>query len=156
MQTKIIDLKKGENQMLQVLKRNGTVEPFDIDKIKAAVREALVASKTEFTDDVLDLLVLRITSKAQEFIDSELMYVDIEKIQDCAEETLSESGFFKAAKEYILYREKHARVREITQTSLDYKDLVNKYLRIEDWRVKENSTVTYSIGGLILHNSGSV
>ncbi len=156
MKTLIVDLKKGENQMLQVLKRNGTAEPFDIDKIKTAVRQALVASKTEVTDDVLNLLVLRITSKAQKFVDNELMIVDIERIQDCAEEVLSESGFFKAAKEYILYREKHDRVRKITQTSLDYKDVVNSYIRVEDWRVKENSTVTYSIGGLILHNSGSV
>ncbi len=147
---------KGEMLMLQVQKRNGTVVEFDASVIKAAIKKAFDATRTDVTGDVLDLIVLRISAQIQPFIDKEIGVVDIERIQDAAEKVLAEAGYFDVAKEYILYRAQHARVREITKTVLDYKDLVNSYINESDWRVKENSTVTYSVGGLILHNSGSV
>jgi len=69
---------------------------------------------------------------------------------------LEQAGYTDAAKAYILYRKQREKLRTMKSTILDYKDVVNSYVKVEDWRVKENSTVTYSVGGLILSNSGAV
>ena len=69
---------------------------------------------------------------------------------------LSDAGYSDVAKEYILYRKQREKIRNLRSTFLDYKDLVNSYVNISDWRVKENSTITYSVGGLILSNSGAI
>ena len=66
------------------------------------------------------------------------------------------AGYDDVAKAYILYRKQREKVRNIGATMVNYKDIVNDYLSINDWRVKENSTVTYSVGGLILSNSGAI
>ena len=69
---------------------------------------------------------------------------------------LSESGYADVAKTYILYRKQREKIRNMKSTILDYKKLVDSYVKSTDWRVKENSTVTYSVGGLILNNSGAI
>ncbi|MDE6701635.1 MAG: ribonucleoside triphosphate reductase, partial [Acetatifactor sp.] len=80
----------------------------------------------------------------------------VEDIQDSVERVLGQAGYEEAAKAYILYRKQREKMRTMKSTILDYKDVVNSYVKVEDWRVKENSTVTYSVGGLILSNSGAV
>ena len=80
----------------------------------------------------------------------------MEEIQDSVERVLEQTGYTDVAKAYILYRKQREKIRNMNSTILDYKDVVNSYVKVEDWRVKENSTVTYSVGGLILSNSGAV
>ena len=80
----------------------------------------------------------------------------MEDIQDSVEQVLSEAGYADVAKAYILYRKQREKVRNVNSALLNYKELVDNYLQINDWRVKENSTVTYSVGGLILSNSGAI
>ena len=82
--------------------------------------------------------------------------ISVEEIQDCVEVVLIQANYTDVAKSYILYRKQHEKIRNATETLLDYKSTVNNYLNINDWRVKENSTVTYSVGGLILSNSGAI
>ena len=66
------------------------------------------------------------------------------------------SQYKNVAKAYILYRKQREKLRNMKSTILDYKDIVDSYVKNTDWRVKENSTVTYSVGGLILSNSGAI
>ena len=82
--------------------------------------------------------------------------IAVEDIQDSVEKVLSEAGYADVAKAYILYRKQREKVRNVNSALLNYKELVDNYLQINDWRVKENSTVTYSVGGLILSNSGAI
>ena len=82
--------------------------------------------------------------------------IHVEDIQDSVERVLGQAGYEEVAKAYILYRKQREKMRAMKSTILDYKDVVNSYVKVEDWRVKENSTVTYSVGGLILSNSGAV
>lgn len=140
--------------MYQVIKRDGRVVDFDLHKIKSAIQKAFDATHTNYTDEILDLLTLRVTAEFQESIKDDR--ISIESIQDSVEKLLSNAGYDNVAKAYILYRKKRESVRNVGQTVLDYKKTVNDYLKINDWRVKENSTVTYSVGGLILSNSGAV
>ena len=140
--------------MLYITKRNGIVEEFDLTKIKGAFKKALDATNIPENQDIVDLLALRTYSHiARNIKDNN---IDITDVQDICERVLIESGYAETAKAYILYRKKHDDVREIKKTLLDYKDIVNQYLDASDWRVKENSTVTYSVGGLILSNSGAI
>lgn len=140
--------------MYRVIKRDGRVVDFNLQKIKIAIQKAFDATETNYTDEILDLLTLRVTAEFQEFISEERIH--IEKIQDSVEKILSKTGYENVAKAYILYRKKRESLRNVSKTVLDYKKTVNDYLKINDWRVKENSTVTYSVGGLILSNSGAV
>ena len=82
--------------------------------------------------------------------------IGVEDIQDSVEKVLVQAGYDDVAKAYILYRRQHDKLRNVNKTMLDYKKLMDNYLNVADWRVKENSTVTYSVGGLILSNSGSI
>lgn len=140
--------------MYKVQKRDGKIKKFDINKIKGAIKLAFEAEKVEYTDDVLDLLALQVTSDFQNKIKDGI--INIEDIQDSVELVLTKAGYINVAKAYMTYRRFKAQLRGEKNTALDYKDLVNSYLNLEDWRVKENSTVTYSLGGLILNNSGSI
>lgn len=140
--------------MLQVIKRNGEAAAFDLTRINDAIMKAFRATGVEFTNDIVDLLALRVTADFQEKVKEG--QVHIEDVQDSVEKVLEQSGYAEAAKAYILYRKQREKMRTMTSTILDYKDVVNSYVKIEDWRVKENSTVTYSVGGLILSNSGAV
>ena len=140
--------------MYQVVKRDGKVAEFDISKISEAITKAFVALGKQYHPSVIDLISLHITSDFEGKIKDGK--ISVEEIQDSAEKVLSESGYADVAKAYILYRRQREKVRNINATLLNYKDLVNNYLKINDWRVKENSTVTYSVGGLILSNSGAI
>ena len=140
--------------MYQVTKRDGTVAEFNIIKISAAITKAFDALGKQYHPSVMDMLALRTTADFEDKIRDGL--VSVEDIQDSVEKVLSEAGYADVAKAYILYRKQREKVRNINSTVLDYKDLVDNYLQINDWRVKENSTVTYSVGGLILSNSGAI
>lgn len=140
--------------MYRVIKRDGSTVDFDISKISSAIKKAFIGCKKDYTNDVVDLIALRVTSDFQDKIEDDK--IDVEDIQDSVEKVLSEAGYADVSKAYILYRKQRENVRNISATTLDYKSLVNSYLNALDWRVKENSTVTYSIGGLILSNSGAI
>ena len=140
--------------MYQVVKRDGKVVDFHIDKISTAITKAFEALNKEFHPNVIDLIALRVTSDFESKVQEGK--VTVEDIQDSVEKVLSEAGYADVAKAYILYRRQREKVRNINSTLLNYKDLVDNYLKINDWRVKENSTVTYSVGGLILSNSGAI
>ena len=140
--------------MFQVVKRDGEVADFKLGKINQAIQKAFDATEKEYSDDMLDLLALRVTSDFQNKIVKEK--VSVEDIQDSVENVLIQAGYSDVAKAYILYRKQREKIRNMKSTILDYKEIVNSYVKVEDWRVKENSTVTYSVGGLILSNSGAV
>ncbi len=140
--------------MLQVQKRSGDFVPFDLKKIESAIGKAFTAEHKEVTPDVLELLALRVTSNFSKKVKNEI--VTVEDIQDSVEVVLIQTGFVDVAKSYMDYRTKRAAIRQVKSTTLDFKNVVDSYLKVADWRVKENSTVTYSVGGLILSNSGAV
>ncbi|MCR5283135.1 MAG: ribonucleoside triphosphate reductase [Lachnospiraceae bacterium] len=140
--------------MLNLVKRNATVAEFDLNRIKDAIMKAFVATDMQYTNDIIDLLALRVTADFQEKVKDN--QIDIEAVQDSVERVLEQTGYTDVAKAYILYRKQREKLRTMKSTILDYKDVVNSYVKVEDWRVKENSTVTYSVGGLILSNSGAV
>ena len=140
--------------MIQVIKRDGEVAEFNLSKITEAIKKAFKATNKDYTEEILQLLSLRVTSDFQSKMKDGK--IDVEQIQDSAEHVLEETGYTDVAKAYILYRKQRERIRNMKNTILDYKDVVNGYVKIEDWRVKENSTVTYSVGGLILSNSGAI
>ena len=140
--------------MINVLKRDGQVAEFNLGKINSAITKAFKATEKYYTDDIINLLALRVTADFQNKIKDNLIHV--EDIQDSVEKILEQTGYTDVAKAYILYRKNREKMRNMKSTILDYKELVNSYVKEEDWRVKENSTVTYSVGGLILHNSGSI
>ena len=139
---------------MKVIKRDGTKVDFNIQKIVNAISKAFVAQNTPVDQSVLQLIALRAIAHVQPKIKDDS--VSVEDIQDSVEAVLSECGFTDVAKAYILYRKNREKIRNMKSTILDYKEVVNGYLKEEDWRVKENSTVTYSVGGLILSNSGAI
>lgn len=136
------------------MKRDGEIADFNLNKIKDAIAKAFGATQKESNDDIIGLLALRVTADFQEKIANSQIHV--EDIQDSVEEVLEQAGYTEVAKAYILYRKQREKMRNMKSTILDYKEVINKYVKVEDWRVKENSTVTYSVGGLILSNSGAV
>ena len=140
--------------MYRVVKRDEKVVDFNLEKISSAIRKAFEACQKEYVEDVINLLSLRVTSDFADKVKDEK--ITVEEIQDSVEKTLSEAGYPDVAKAYILYRKQREKARSISKTMLDYKSLVDSYVNAIDWRVKENSTVTYSVGGLILSNSGAV
>ena len=140
--------------MYQVTKRDGTAATFEIGKISAAITKAFQALDKQFHPSVIDLLALRVTADFEPKVRDGR--IAVEDIQDSVEKVLSEAGYADVAKAYILYRKQREKVRNVNSALLNYKDLVDDYLQINDWRVKENSTVTYSVGGLILSNSGAI
>ena len=140
--------------MFKVVKRDGEVASFDIGKITNAIEKAFKATDKQFNTDIIELLGLRVTADFQNKIKDSL--IDVESIQDSVENVLVQAGYADVAKAYILYRKQREKIRNMKSTILDYKEIVDSYVKVEDWRVKENSTVTYSVGGLILSNSGAV
>ena len=140
--------------MIQVLKRDGSRVGFTLSKINDVIMKAFTATHMKYNDDIVDLLALRVTADFQSKVRDGAIYV--EDIQYSVEKVLGQAGYEEVAKAYILYRKQREKMRAMKSTILDYKDVVNSYVKVEDWRVKENSTVTYSVGGLILSNSGAV
>jgi len=127
----------------KIKKRNGEVVNFDASKITNAIFKAGQATG-EFGIDVAKKLTLRVLDIAIDIIGEKIPTV--EEIQDIVEEVLITSPYKKTAKAYIIYRDQHAKIREITtKASLD---LVDQYLRKVDWRVNENSNMSFSLQGL--------
>ena len=140
--------------MYQIIKRDGKVVDFDLSKISGAIEKAFVAQNREFNSQIIDMLALNAVSDCEKkAVDGK---VDVESIQDSVEVTLQKMGYDDVAKAYILYRAQREKIRNMNSALLNYKSLVDSYVKVEDWRVKENSTVTYSVGGLILSNSGAI
>lgn len=140
--------------MYRVLKRDGVLVDFDVTKISNAIEKSFVGCNKQYHPSVIDMLALRTTSDFEDKIKDDV--ISVEDIQDSAEKILSEAGYADVAKAYILYRKQREKIRNVKNAMLNYKDIVDNYLKINDWRVKENSTVTYSVGGLILSNSGAI
>lgn len=140
--------------MISVVKRDGEIAEFSLNKITEAIKKAFRATGKEYNNEILELLSLRVTSDFQSKMDHG--NISVEQIQDSVEHVLEQTGYTEVAKAYILYRKQREKIRNMKNTILDYKDVVNSYVKVEDWRVKENSTVTYSVGGLILSNSGAI
>ncbi len=140
--------------MIKVVKRDGEVAEFNLAKISSAISKAFNATQKLYNEDIINLLSLRVTSDFQSKMKDETVHV--EDVQDSVEHVLEQTGYTDVAKAYILYRKNREKIRNMKSTILDYKEIVDSYVKEEDWRVKENSTVTYSVGGLILHNSGSI
>ncbi|MDO5409485.1 MAG: ribonucleoside triphosphate reductase [Lachnospiraceae bacterium] len=140
--------------MLKVHKRDGEIAEFKLGKIRDAVEKAFVATDSFYDEEILNLLALRVTADFQKYIHDG--GISVEEIQDSVEHTLEQAGYTEVAKAYILYRKQREKMRNMHSAILNYKDVVDSYLKVEDWRVKENSTVTYSVGGLILSNSGAI
>lgn len=140
--------------MYQVIKRDGTIAEFDIKKIAIAVTKAFEAKEKQYHPSVIDMLALKVTADFESKIKDGK--IAVEDIQDSVESVLIQAGYSDVAKAYILYRRQREKIRNMKSTMLDYKSLVDSYVKATDWRVKENSTVTYSVGGLILSNSGAI
>ncbi len=140
--------------MYQVIKRDGKVADFDMAKIADAIKKAFEAQNKQYHPSVIDLLSLRVTADFEsKIVDGKIA---VEDIQDSVESVLIQAGYADVAKAYILYRRQREKLRNMKSTILDYKELVDNYVKVNDWRVKENSPVTYSVGGLILSNSGAI
>ena len=140
--------------MFQVVKRDGEIAEFQMAKITSAIDKAFDAKEKNYSKDMIDLLALRVTADFQNKIQDGK--VTVEDIQDSVENVLIQAGYSDVAKAYILYRKQREKIRNMKSTILDYKEIVDSYVKVTDWRVKENSTVTYSVGGLILSNSGAI
>ena len=140
--------------MYTVIKRDGKITDFDLKKISNAISLAFDAQERDYNQDIIDFLALKVTAHFEPKIKEH--HIAVEDIQDSVEAVLIQAGYEDVAKAYILYRRQHEKLRNIKTTILDYKDIVDSYVKVTDWRVKENSTVTYSVGGLILNNSGVI
>ncbi len=136
---------------MKVIKRNGEIQSYDFEKITTAVNSAFVAcGKERIPDDFVQSLKHLFSMFDEDYT------FKVEKLQDIVETQLMYEKYFDVAKAYILYRRQREKLRNMQSTMLDYKSLVDAYVKATDWRVKENSTVTYSVGGLILSNSGAI
>ncbi len=140
--------------MYNVVKRDGKLTFFDIKKISTAITQAFDACDRQYNEDIIDFLALKVTAEFEPQIEDGK--ISVENIQDSVESVLIKAGYDDVAKAYIVYRRQREKIRNIGATMVDYKSIVDNYLDINDWRVKENSTVTYSVGGLILSNSGAI
>ncbi len=146
--------REGNFFMYKVLKRDGKVAEFQLEKICAAITKAFDAQGRQYHPSVIEMIAIRSTADFEPKIKDGM--IAVEDVQDSVEKVLSESGYADVAKAYILYRRQREKIRNVNSALLNYKDIVDNYLKINDWRVKENSTVTYSVGGLILSNSGAI
>ena len=126
--------------MYQVRKRNGQIIEFKLSKISNAITRAFEDEKVPYNTDVIDMLSLKVTADFMDKISDGV--VSVEDIQDSVETVLIQAGYAEVAKSYILYRKRHENARKASETFLDFKSVVDNYLKISDWRVKENSTVT--------------
>ena len=137
----------------KVKKRNGKLQNFNPTKIYDAIMGAVEDVGEPVNEDIVKRIVKDITDSV---LTSDKEFISIEEIQDLVENKLMNSSLKAVAKNYILYRKQREKIRNLNSTLIDYKKLVDSYVDAKDWRVKENATVTYSVGGLILSNSGAI
>ena len=140
--------------MYQVMKRDGMTAEFNLAKICKAITKSFESQNKQYHPEIIDFLALKVTGDFEPKIYNGK--IAVEDIQDSVETVLIKSGYADVAKAFIIYRKQHEKMRNMKSTILDFKDTVDSYLNVTDWRVKENSTVTYSVGGLILSNSGAI
>ncbi|NLN83862.1 MAG: ribonucleoside triphosphate reductase [Firmicutes bacterium] len=140
--------------MYRVMKRDGQIAEFNLEKISNAMIKAFEAKETPYDRNMIDFMALKVTADFVPKIKDG--FIQVEDIQDSAERVLIQAGYADVARAYILYRQQRQKLRQAKTTLLDYKKIVDSYVNVSDWRVKENSTVTYSVGGLILSNSGAI
>ena len=140
--------------MYKVIKRDGSVAEFDIAKISGAIAKAFGALNKPCDPNDIDFIALKVTADFEDKIKDDL--ISVEAIQDSAEQVLIQSGHSDVAKAYILYRREREKLRNIKSTILDYKETVNNYVHEKNLRMRENATASYSVGGLILSNSGAI
>ena len=152
--TMLKNIYKEEKVMLNVKKRDGSILEFKLSKIESAIERAFMAEHKFYNKDIIEMLALRTTAEFNKKVKDDV--IEIEDIQDAVEVVLIQAGYIDVAKSYMVYRKQHENLRQIKETNIDYKNIIDSYLKVSDWRVKENSTVTYSVGGLILSNSGAV
>lgn len=155
-------LQEFEPILKQVIKRSGNPEPYNRQKIEKAIGKAFLATGTSlrddsgadkavaYTDAVEEKIKLLVQKRHRNSIPA------IEEIQDIVETVLIEKKEIEAAKAYILYRAQHEAIRDAQKLMLDISTTMDGYLSRSDWRVNENANVNFSLGGLILHNSGTV
>ncbi|MDY5625780.1 MAG: ribonucleoside triphosphate reductase, partial [Eubacteriales bacterium] len=140
--------------MYKVIKRDGSVAEFDIAKISGAIAKAFGALNKPWDPNDIDFLALKVTADFEDKIKDDL--ISVEAIQDSAEQVLIQSGYSDVAKAYIIYRREREKLRNLKSTILDYKETVNNYVHEKTLRMRENATASYSVGGLILSNSGAI
>ncbi len=140
--------------MYRVIKRDGSVAEFDIAKISGAIAKAFGALNKPCDPNDIDFIALKVTADFEDKIKDDL--ISVESIQDSAEQVLIQSGHSDVAKAYILYRREREKLRNLKSTILDYKETVNNYVHEKNLRMRENATASYSVGGLILSNSGAI
>lgn len=140
--------------MYQIKKRNGELEIFDLSKIKNAISKAFESIDRSYQESIIEKLSIKAVANAEKKVKDSILCV--EDIQDSVESILMGYGYDDVSKAYILYRKQHERNRKAKEAVLDYKKTVDGYLKADDWRVKENASIDYSLGGLILGNSGAI
>ncbi len=142
----------------QVIKRDGALEKYNRWKIAAAVSKAIVAVRGEEDKRLVEELTDKTEEHLVEFMKNRHpnSAPAIEEIQDIVETVLIESGEVSIAKAYIIYRARHEVIRDTRKLTLDINNTMGGYLSQSDWRVNENANVNFSLGGLILHNSGTI
>ncbi|MCL2094458.1 MAG: ribonucleoside triphosphate reductase [Treponema sp.] len=143
----------------QVVKRSGELESYDRTKIYNAIKKAFsAAAENQDRDEQIEQVCTRVEELIQEMMSKrhQNSIPAIEEIQDLVETALIDQRETAVAKAYILYRAKHEAMRDVKKLMLDIDDTMDGYLKQSDWRVNENANVNYSLGGLILHNSGSI
>lgn len=140
--------------MYQVKKRNGDLEMFELSKIKSAITRTFEACGRNYQDSIVETLAIKSVANAEKKIKDDVL--SVEDIQDSVESILMGYGYEDVSKAYILYRKQHEKARNAKNSVLDYKKTMDGYLKASDWRVKENSSISYSLGGLILGNSGAM
>lgn len=142
---------------MKVIKRNGEEVEFSRAKIVGAIAKANdELAQTNLKDTLSDDDINTIATRLYERCRKRQRATTVEEIQDMVETELMKAGAYELAKLYIKYRHQHEKVRNASETLINYKKVVDDYLKVNDWRVKENSTVSYSVGGLILSNSGAI
>ena len=122
--------------MYKVRKRDGKIVSFNIEKISDAIIKAFESLDKDYDKDVIDFLSLKVTSDFNDKIKDNI--IGVEDIQDSVERVLIKADYADVAKAYILYRKLHEKQRAMDGALLDYKNVVNSYLNVSDWRVKEN------------------
>lgn len=137
-----------------VTKRDGTQVPFDMDKITTAIAKSFASLGNIPDESILQLLALRVTADFKNRVRDDT--ISVEDIQDSAERILSLAGYADAAKAYILYRKQREHVRALQESAAGYASLTRSYLEQPDQAGRQESDSVYSLGGLILSNSGEV
>ena len=137
--------------MYQIKKRNGDLELFELGKIKSAIIRTFESCNRSYQDSIIETLAIKAVANAEKKVKDNIL--SVEDIQDSVESILMGYGYEDVSKAYILYRKQHEKARKAKETVLDYKKTIEGYTNASDWRVKENSSIEYSLGGLILSNS---